>query len=109
MVDCRRAVNPDIVRGQMESGIVFGATAALMGEITFRDGAVEQSNFHDHPLMRMGQVPDIDVHIVESTAPPTGVGEPATAPIAPAIVNAVRAATGQEVRALPLSRMFEVA
>ena len=109
VVDCGRAVNPDIVRSQMESGILFGATAALMGEITFKGGAVEQSNFHNYPMLRMHNAPAIEVHILERKTPPTGVGEPGTAPIAPAIANAVRAATGQTVRTLPLSKGFRIA
>jgi isoquinoline 1-oxidoreductase/isoquinoline 1-oxidoreductase beta subunit len=101
-VDCGLAVNPDIVRAQMESGIVYGLTAALRGEITFEDGAAQQSNFHDYPLLRMSEVPAIDVHIAPSAEAPTGVGEPGTPPIAPAVANAVFAATGQRLRELPL-------
>ncbi len=101
-VDCGLAVNPDIVVAQMESGIVYGLTAALRGEITFEDGAAQQSNFHDYPLLRMNEVPAIDVHIVQSAEPPSGVGEPGTPPIAPAVANAVFAATGQRLRELPL-------
>ena len=108
VVDCGLAVNPDIVRSQMESGIVFGATAALFGEITMAEGAVEQSNFHDYPLLRMHQVPEIDVDIVTSGKAISGVGEPATAPIAPAIANAVFAATGEPIRRLPLRHRFEI-
>jgi CO/xanthine dehydrogenase Mo-binding subunit len=101
-VECGLAVNPDLVRAQMESGIVYGLTAALRGEITFVDGAAQQSNFHDYPLLRMSEAPAIDVHVVESADPPTGVGEPGTPPIAPAVANAVFAATGQRLRDLPL-------
>jgi CO/xanthine dehydrogenase Mo-binding subunit len=101
-VDCGLAVNPDIVEAQMESGIVFGLTAALHGEITFRDGAAVESNFHDHPMLRMAQVPAIEVAIVPSAESPSGVGEPGTPPIAPAVANAVFAATGQRLRELPL-------
>jgi len=108
VVDCGRAVNPDIVRSQMESGILFGASAALFGEITLEGGAVVQSNFHDYPIVRMHQAPDIEVHILDSAELPTGVGEPATAPIAPAIANAVFAATGERVYELPLSRRFAI-
>ncbi|WP_281648956.1 molybdopterin cofactor-binding domain-containing protein [Parendozoicomonas sp. Alg238-R29] len=102
VVDCGTVVNPDIVRAQMESGIIFGLTAALHGEITLKDGQVQQSNFHDYPALRIHEIPEIDVHIVESREPPTGVGEPGLPPIAPAVTNAVFAATGQRLRNLPL-------
>ena len=101
-VDCGTAVNPDIVRAQMESGIVFGLTAALMGKITVRDGAVQQGNFDDYKMMRMKDVPEIEVAIIETDAPPTGVGEPGTPPAAPALGNALFAATGIRQRDLPL-------
>jgi isoquinoline 1-oxidoreductase beta subunit len=101
-VDCGIAVNPDVVVAQMEGGMGYGLAAALSGEITFRDGRVEQSNFHDYPILRIDQMPEVEVHIVPSTAPPTGVGEPATPVIAPAVANAVYAATGQRLRSLPL-------
>ncbi len=102
VVDCGRVINPDIVRAQMESGIIFGMTAALQGEITLDKGKVMQSNFHDYPIMRINQAPEIEVHIIESDEHPTGVGEPGLPPIAPAIANAVFAATGQRLRQLPL-------
>ncbi len=102
-VDCGLAVNPDIVRAQMEGGIGYGLAAALTGEITLKDGIVEQSNFDDYPVLRINQMPAIDVHIVPSTAKPTGVGEPGTPPIAPALANALALANGQPVRTLPLS------
>ena len=102
VVDCGIAVNPDIVRQQMESGIVFGLTAALYGEINIDNGQVRQSNFHDYRMVRMHDAPAIDVHIVESDADPTGVGEPGTPVIAPAVANAVFAATGRRLRSLPL-------
>ena len=101
-VDCGIAVNPDNVRAQMEGGIGFGLSAALYGEITVRNGAVEQSNFHDYPVLRMSEAPRIEVHIVPSAAKPTGVGEPGTPVIAPALANAIAAATGQRLRNLPL-------
>jgi isoquinoline 1-oxidoreductase beta subunit len=101
-VDCGIAVNPDNVRAQMEGGIGFGLSAALYGAITIRNGAVEQSNFHDYPVLRIGEMPKIEVHIVPSAAKPTGVGEPATPVIAPALANALAAATGQRLRNLPL-------
>ena len=102
-VDCGVAVNPNIVAMQMESGIGFGLSAALMGAITLKDGMVEQSNFHDYPVLRMNQAPRIEVHIVPSAAKPTGVGEPATPVIAPALANALAALGGKPVRSLPLS------
>jgi isoquinoline 1-oxidoreductase beta subunit len=101
-VDCGIAVNPDNVRAQMEGGIGFGLSAALYGAITLKNGAVEQSNFHDYPVLRIDAMPRIDVHIVPSTAKPTGVGEPGTPVIAPALANALAAATGQRLRNLPL-------
>jgi len=102
-VDCGIAVNPNIVAMQMESGIGYGLSAALMGAITLKDGMVEQSNFHDYPVLRINQMPRIEVHIVASGAQPTGVGEPATPVIAPALANAVLALTGTPVRKLPFS------
>lgn len=102
-VDCGLAVNPNIVAMQMESGIGYGLAAALTGAITLKDGKVEQGNFDDYPVLRMNQMPAIDVHIVPSTAKPTGVGEPGTPPIAPALANALALANGKPVRSLPLS------
>jgi isoquinoline 1-oxidoreductase beta subunit len=101
-VDCGIAVNPDNVRAQMEGGIGFGLSAALYGAITLKDGVVEQSNFHDYPVLRINEMPRIDVHIVASTADPSGVGEPATPVIAPAVANALASATGKRLRTLPL-------
>lgn len=102
-VDCGVAVNPDVIRAQMEGGIGFGLSAALHGAITLKDGAVEQSNFHDYVPLRINEMPRVEVHIVPSTEPPTGVGEPATPVIAPAVANALAAASGKRVRALPIS------
>ncbi|MBK9702243.1 MAG: xanthine dehydrogenase family protein molybdopterin-binding subunit [Betaproteobacteria bacterium] len=101
-VDCGIAVNPDNVRAQMEGGIGYGLSAALYGAITLDNGAVQQSNFHDYPVLRIDAMPKVEVHIVPSTAKPTGVGEPATPVIAPALANALAAATGQRLRNLPL-------
>jgi isoquinoline 1-oxidoreductase beta subunit len=103
-VDCGIAVNPDIVRAQMEGGIGFGLTAALYGEITLKEGRVEQSNFNDYPLLRMNEMPRIEVHIVDSGAAPSGVGEPGVPVIAPAVANALFAAGGKRLRTLPLRR-----
>ncbi|HEY3077015.1 MAG TPA: xanthine dehydrogenase family protein molybdopterin-binding subunit [Burkholderiales bacterium] len=102
-VDCGVAVNPNIVAMQMESGIGYGLSAALAGAITLKEGRVEQSNFHDYPVVRMNQMPKIEVHIVPSAEKPSGVGEPATPVIAPALANALAALNGTAVRALPLS------
>ncbi|MFN0316203.1 MAG: molybdopterin cofactor-binding domain-containing protein, partial [Burkholderiales bacterium] len=101
-IDCGPVVNPDTVVAQMESGIIFGLSAALEGEITIKNGRVEQSNFHDYPVLRMMDSPAIEVHIVQSTDSMGGVGEPGTPPIAPAVANAVFAATGKRLRQLPL-------
>lgn len=101
-VDCGPIVNPDTVRAQMESGIVFGLSAALYGRITFKDGRVEQSNFHDYPILRMNAMPSIEVYLVDSAAPMGGVGEPGVPPIAPAVANAIFAATGKRIRRLPI-------
>jgi isoquinoline 1-oxidoreductase beta subunit len=102
-IDCGPVVNPAIVRAQMESGIIYGLSAALYGEITLKGGAVEQSNFTDYDAVRLVDAPEMAVHIVESGATTVGgVGEPGTPPIAPAVANAIFAATGQRLRSLPL-------
>src|SRR5260221_4592270 len=101
-VDCGVAVNPNIVAMQMESGIGYGLSAALAGAITLKEGVVEQSNFHDYPVVRMNQMPKIEVHIVPSTEKPSGVGEPGTPVIAPALANALAALNGTAVRVLPM-------
>ena len=101
-VDCGIAINPDVIKAQMEGGMGFGLSAALQSEITLKDGLVQQSNFHDYQVLRIDRMPEVEVHIVPSAEPPTGVGEPATPVIAPAVANAVFAATGQRLRQLPL-------
>ncbi len=101
-VDCGTVVNPDVVVAQMEGGMGFGLSAALMSEITLQDGLVQQSNFHDYLVLRIDKMPSVEVHIVPSTEPSTGVGEPATPVIAPAVANALAAATGRRLYALPL-------
>src|ERR1700704_5292131 len=101
-VDCGMTVNPDIVKRQIESAIVYGLTATLYGKITFKDGRVEQSNFHDYRMLRMSEMPKVEVHIVPSKEAPGGIGEPGTPPIAPAVANAIFAATGKRIRKLPL-------
>ena len=100
-VDCGTVVNPDIVTAQIESAVVYGLTAALHGEITIDKGRVVQSNFHDYPLLRMREMPVVEVHLVASGEPPTGIGEPGTPPIAAAVANAVYALTKQRIRRLP--------
>jgi len=101
-VDCGRAVNPDIVKAQMEGGIIFGLTAALKTEITLENGRVQQKNFHDYQVLRMFESPAIEVHIVPSEASPTGVGEPSVPPVAPALCNAIFAVTAKRIRRLPV-------
>ena len=101
-VDCGTIVNPDTVKAQMESGIIFGITAALFGEITIKDGRVEQSNFDDYRMLRINEAPLIDVHLVKSTEAPGGVGEPGTSAVMPAVANAIFAATGKRIRKLPI-------
>jgi CO/xanthine dehydrogenase Mo-binding subunit len=101
-IDCGIDVNPDTVIAQMEGGIIFGLTAALWGEVTIAQGRVQQSNFHDYRIMRMGEAPRIEVHIVASGESPGGVGEPGTSVAIPAVVNAVYAATGKRIRKLPI-------
>ena len=101
-VDCGMAINPDTVKAQMEGGIIFGLTAALKSEITLKDGRVEQGNFHDYQMLRIFESPEIEVHIVPSSESPTGVGEPGVPPVAPALANAIFAATGKRIRRLPI-------
>ncbi len=104
-VDAGTVVSPDNVRYQLVGAAVFGTSLALFGEITADNGAVQQGNFNDYPIARMNRAPrHVDVHIVESEAPPAGVGEPGVPPFAPALYNAVFAATGKRVRELPLSK-----
>jgi isoquinoline 1-oxidoreductase beta subunit len=103
-VDCGVAVNPDVVRAQMEGGIGFGLGAALWSEITLEKGRVVQSNFDDYRTLRIDEMPKVEVHIVPSAEAPTGVGEPGVPPIAPAVANAFFRLTGQRVRKLPFVR-----
>jgi isoquinoline 1-oxidoreductase subunit beta len=103
-VDCGRAINPDVIRAQMEGGIGFGLGGVLYGEVTLDKGEVQQSNFHDYRVLRIEEMPRVEVHIVPSTEAPTGVGEPGVPPIGPAVANAVFAATGRRVRNLPFTR-----
>jgi isoquinoline 1-oxidoreductase subunit beta len=101
-IDCGPVVNPDSIRAQMESCVAFGLTATFYGEITFKDGRVEQRNFHDYPILRMNEMPAVEVHIVETTDKMGGVGEPGVPPVAPAVANAIFAATGKRIRHLPI-------
>ena len=101
VVNCGVALNPDIVRAQMEGGIIFGLSAALHQKITFTDGVIDQGNFDDFPLMTMHETPPIEVHIVESTADPTGAGEPGLPPVAAALANAIYDAAGIRLRDMP--------
>ncbi|WP_416352170.1 molybdopterin cofactor-binding domain-containing protein [Variovorax sp. LG9.2] len=102
-VDCGQVVNPDTVQAQIQGGVMFGISAALWGEITLDKGRVLQSNFHNYRVLRMSEAPVVEVYIVPSTEAPGGLGEPGTAALAPALANAVYAATGQRVRKLPIS------
>jgi isoquinoline 1-oxidoreductase beta subunit len=102
-VDCGIAINPDVIRAQVESSVGFALSAAMNGAITLTEGKVDQSNFHDYQPVRMADMPRVDVHILPSSGNPTGIGEPAVPPLAPAVANALAAATGKRVRKLPIS------
>lgn len=104
-VDCGVAINPDVIKAQMEGGLGFGLSAALFGEITIEKGDVQQNNFYDYRQLRIDEMPRVEVHIVPSTSAPTGVGEIAVPPIAPAVANAVYKLTKKRVRRLPFSRL----
>jgi isoquinoline 1-oxidoreductase beta subunit len=98
-------VNPEITRAQFQGATVFGASLAMTGEITAKNGAIEQSNFNDYPVARIDNAPrQINIHILESNAPPAGVGEPGVPPFAPALCNAIFAATGKRIRELPVAK-----
>lgn len=101
-VDCGMTVNPQTIVRQIEGGIVYGLSAALYGKITFKDGRVEQGNFHDYAVLRMNEMPKVEVHILPSSEHPGGIGEPGTPPAAPALTNAIFAATGKRIRTLPI-------
>jgi len=102
VVDCGLPINPTGIKAQVEGGIIFGLSAALYGKITIAGGAVEQSNYHDYPLLRMNNAPRVEAHVVTNTEKPGGMGEPPTAGAAAALANAVFAATGQRLRSLPI-------
>jgi len=101
-VDCGRAINPDGVKAQLESAVIFALSAVLLSEITIANGGVEQSNFNDYQVLRMPDTPEIDIHIVPSTARPTGMGEPGVPPLAPAVTNAIFTLTRKRIRRLPI-------
>jgi isoquinoline 1-oxidoreductase beta subunit len=103
-IDCGDVVNPDIVKAQMEGAVIFGLTAALHGEITIENGRVQQSNFHDYPILTLKDAPPVETEIIISGSKRAGVGESGVPPIAPAVTNAIFAATGQRIRRLPISR-----
>jgi len=103
VIDCGQTVNPRIVEAQLQSGIIYGLSATLWGAITLQNGRVQQQNFHDYRVLRLNETPEIDIHIIPSDAPPGGIGETGVPPVAPAIFNAVFAATGKRLRSLPLS------
>jgi isoquinoline 1-oxidoreductase beta subunit len=103
-VDCGQMVNPSIVEAQATSGIVFGLTAALWGEITLSGGTVEQKYFDTYRLLRLREMPELEVHLVDSAEAPGGMGEPTTAVVAPAVCNAIFAATGKRLRSLPIAK-----
>ena len=101
-VDCGIVVNPAIVEAQMEGAIAFGLTATLKSSVTIRNGRVAESGFHDFPLLRMDEMPQVEVYLVPSAHAPSGIGEPGVPPVAPAVTNAVFAATGRRLRTLPI-------
>jgi isoquinoline 1-oxidoreductase beta subunit len=103
-IDCGRALQPQMIAMQMESGIIFGLTAALYGEIHIEAGRARETNFNDYRMLSLAETPDIKVDVLEGGLPLGGVGEPGVPPIAPAVVNALFAVTGQRIRSLPLSR-----
>ena len=103
-VDCGIAVNPDSVIAQLEGGMIFGLTAALYGEITLKKGRVQQSNFHDYRMLRIDQVPKIDIHLIKSGEAPGGIGENGVIGGPPALRNAILAATGVVLRRMPIDR-----
>ena len=101
-VDCGIAINPRIIESQMEGAVAFGLTATLKSAITIRGGRIEQSNFDDFPILRMHEMPKVEVYIMPSNGPPTGIGESGVPLVAPAVANAVFAAIGKRIRRLPI-------
>jgi isoquinoline 1-oxidoreductase beta subunit len=102
-IDCGRRVNPDTVEAQIQGGVIFGLTMAMFGEITHANGRVEQSNFNNYRMLRMNEAPKIEVYQVDSTQDPGGIGETGTAAAAPALGNAIFAATGRRLRKIPFA------
>ncbi|WP_298725924.1 molybdopterin cofactor-binding domain-containing protein [uncultured Ferrovibrio sp.] len=107
VVDCGQPVNPNIVRQQIEGGLIYGISAALYGRVTIHNGQIQQTNFHDHPVLRMNEMPDMEVIVIDSKEAPGGVGEPGTAVLAPAITNAIKAAGGPRLYSLPIDLTVE--
>jgi len=103
-VDCGQMVNPSIVQAQAEGGIIFGLTAALFGEINVKAGQVQEKNFDTYRLLRINEIPEIEVHLIDSDDPPGGMGEPTVALVAPAVCNAIFAVTGKRLRSLPIAK-----
>jgi isoquinoline 1-oxidoreductase beta subunit len=101
-VDCGTVINPKIVEAQISGGIAFGLTATIKSAITIKNGRSQQSNFHDFPILRLDEMPEVEVHIVPGSAAPTGIGEVGVPPVAPAVANAVASATGKRIRHLPI-------
>ena len=100
-VDCGQVINPDMLEAQVQGGVVFGLTSALFDEITIANGQVQQSNFDNYPVIRINDAPHVEVHIISSHEPPGGIGEPGVPSTAPAVANAIFAATGKRLRRLP--------
>jgi isoquinoline 1-oxidoreductase subunit beta len=103
VIDCGQTVNPRIVESQLESAIVYGLSAALWGDVTLRRGRVQQTNFNDYRVLRLNELPELDIHIIPSSGAPAGIGETGVPPVAPAVCNAIFAATGKRLRSLPIS------
>ncbi len=108
VIDAGRVINPDRVKSQQEGAMIFGLSIALMGEVTIKEGAVEQSNYHDYTVLRMHQSPKIVTHIIQSDAAPGGVGEPGVPPVAASVTNAIYQASGKRIRALPVNKVYSV-
>jgi isoquinoline 1-oxidoreductase beta subunit len=104
-IDCGTVINPDTVEAQTQSNIVYGLSAALHGEISIERGRVVQSNFHDYPVLRLADIPEVEFHLLRTENPPGGVGEAALPAVAPAVCNAIYAATGKRIRKLPVGRV----